>query len=249
MQQSVLATVVTKIFLPGITNDPLVRDDFPMLTLRLIEDKKSKLTNISQQRKPDSAQVLTPTEKETIKAFFRRLMSVLNEQFEEHPDACLFIDPSNVSVVGQNPDNIKLWSQIKKQVINCLEDFHKEFERPPSHPSYSPQFSSGLDKKHQQRFFAVANSSKDTPIPQDSYAGELLARIKGESVAVFKTYCSGYNPHKDRMVTESKTTETNLAKSITVTRDKNYSEARHLEMSDEGSEQKAAAGGGSPEKK
>jgi hypothetical protein len=247
MQQSVLATVVTKIFLPGITNDPLVRYDFPILTLRLIEDKKSKPTNISQQPKPDSAQVLTPSEKDTIKAFFRRLMSVLNEQFEEHPDACLFIDPSNVSVVGQNPDNTKLWSQIKKQVINCLKDFHKEFEQPPSHTKYSAQLSSGLDKKHQQRFFAVANSSKDTPIPKESYAGELLAQIKGEFVAVFKTYCLGYIPYKDRMVTESEIDETNVAKSITVTRDDNYSEAT-VEMLDEASEQKPAAGGGLPKK-
>jgi hypothetical protein len=247
MQQMVNARVETKIFLPGITKEPLVRVDFPVLTLTLNEGKKSKLTNTAQKPKHDSAKALTEKEKQTIKDFSRQLILALNEQFQIHPEACLFIDPSNVSVFGQNHDNTDLWSQIKNQVKSCLNEFHKEFERPPSHPSYSPQFSSGLDKKHQQRFFAVANSSKDTPIPQKSYAGELLAKIKGESVAVFKTYCSGYIPYKDRMVTE--TDATNLAKSITVTRDENYSEALPEEMSDEAFEQKAAAGGGLPDKK
>jgi hypothetical protein len=247
MQQSVLGTVATKIFLPGITNDPLVREDFPMLTLTLNQSKKSTPTNTAQQHKPDAAQALTPTEKKTVKVFFRRLMSVLNEQFEEHPEACLFIDPSNVYVFGQKSDNTELWSQIRKQVINCLEEFHEEFEKPPSHKEYKAQLSSELDKKHQQRFFAVANSSKDTPIPKKSYAGELLAQIKGEFVAVFKTYCFGYIPYKDRMVTQSRIWETNVAKSITVTRDDNYSEAT-VEMLDEASEQKPAAGGGPSEK-
>jgi hypothetical protein len=155
-----------------------------------------------------------------------------------------------VSVFGQNPENTGLWSQVKNKVSDCLQAFHKAFECPSSHLEYDPQSSSGLDKKQQQRFFAVANTMKDsTPIPKESYAGELLAKIKVENAAVFKTYCSGYTPYKDRMVTELRmSTETMNPKSITVTGKGGYFDALPVKGADEGS-QKSAAGGGLPEKK
>jgi hypothetical protein len=246
MQQKVLGIEETKIFLPGITEcqEPLVRTDFPMLTLTLNEKTKKK------PQQPDTAKKLGQAEKKTIEDFSRQLILFLNEQFESHPQTCLYINPFDVSVFGQNPENTGLWSQVKNKVSDCLQAFHKAFECPSSHLEYDPQSSSGLDKKQQQRFFAVANTMKDsTPIPKESYAGELLAKIKVENVAVFKTYCSGYTPYKDRMVTESRrSTETMNPKSITVTGKGGYFDALPVKGADEGS-QKSAAGGGPPQKK
>ena len=204
----------TKIFLPK-EKSPICVKDFPILRV--------------------ARQQLQQQDKAIFENFSKQLIIFLGGQFEHSTP--IYIDPFQVSLVaGQCYEHQNQWNQGVKLVGKSLL---KEWEKPSS--SSPGEALQGLSKKYFQGFFAPANSLKDKMrIHKDTYAGKLLAAIRGGGyVNVFKTYYGCYNAYKDRMVHESNSHDISDPKSITVTRANNFMEP----VSEDGAKAKSSSKG------
>lgn len=226
----------TEIFLPNMSST-MCRYDFPILKVI----KRSTLNE---------------ADKQNFSEFSNQLIRLLNDHFIEsstplfiESSTPLYIDPYQVSLVagGACYEHKELWNQGVNLVKTSFESLLKKWEKPSlSLPKEAPQGLS-FGKKDLQRFFAPANSLKDKMcIHKGTYAGKLLAAIKGKYVDVFKTYYGGYNAYKDRMVQEANKRDISDPKSIIVTRASNYMvPLSEDELKDESS-LKGAGGGPKP---